>query len=373
MRILLVTNTYGLFGERNGVERTYRSLVPELTARGIEVDVLTYGPQDLEYYEDGARIITHRPIGPLRFDDDVRIDATLCPGVLRRLAGAYDVAYSGTPDPLGWIAARIAKRDGIPFVTTYHTRLGQYARIRCARLGQRMAGIAERIVENGVLAYHNRSDLVLAPNIRLKEQLANKLDVRVELLDRGVDTTLFSPTRRERKEDDRSVRLVYVGRIAPEKGLSTLVHVHELLAHEELRIVGDGPYREELERLLPRAVFTGKRSGVALAREYADSDVFLFPSVTDTFGNVVREAMASGVPAVVMDADGPRDQIIDGVTGRIANDATSFAQAAVDLVGDAKTRTRMGAAARDEALRHTWRANAQRFVDLLGTARSNRL
>ena len=166
---------------------------------------------------------------------------------------------------------------------------------------------------------------------------------------RGIDTELFHPARRSRTDSD--LVLAFVGRLMPEKNLRLLPQVAAALRYAgverfRFQITGAGGERAWLERNLPNAMFTGVLSGEALARAYADADIFLFPSRTDTFGNVVQEALASGVPAIVMNEGGPRFIVRHGVTGMVASSDEEFCQSAVTLASNERVRREMGRAGR---------------------------
>jgi glycosyltransferase involved in cell wall biosynthesis len=174
---------------------------------------------------------------------------------------------------------------------------------------------------------------------------------------RGIDTQLFHPQRRQR--DDDAVVLGFVGRLMPEKNLRLLAQVAAALRWRGIpnfrfQISGAGSERPWLEKNLPQTVFTGVLAGEALAQAYANMDVFLFPSRTDTFGNVVQEALASGVPAVVMDSGGPRFIVREGSSGFIASGDASFCEHAVTLARDTGRRLNMAVQARRQVAGQTW-------------------
>jgi glycosyltransferase involved in cell wall biosynthesis len=177
---------------------------------------------------------------------------------------------------------------------------------------------------------------------------------------RGVDTELFSPAWRERDPNDREVVLGFVGRLSIEKNVTLLARVAEQLtamglANFRFLIIGHGAEDAWLREHLPGAVFPGVLRGTELARAYAKMDLFVFPSHTDTFGNVILEALASGVPAVVTPDGGPRYIVRDGETGAITEDA-GFAAAVAAIVRDPERHTRMRLAARQYALGASWDA-----------------
>jgi glycosyltransferase involved in cell wall biosynthesis len=203
----------------------------------------------------------------------------------------------------------------------------------------------------------------------------------VRLLSRAVDTTLFSPDRRDRalRETwglgDDDIAVLFVGRIAPEKNLDLVVRAHEAIraAVPGARMVwvGDGPALARLREQHPAHVFCGMQRGEALARHFASGDVFLFPSTTETFGNVTLEAMASGVPTVAYDYGAAREHLRDGQHGRAVpiHDADAFVAAAVAVAADAAARAAMGRAARAAVLGLSHRAVAEALLDLLAGLR----
>ena len=195
---------------------------------------------------------------------------------------------------------------------------------------------------------------------------AHEIRRNLRLWQRGVDTTRFSPTRRSESwrqtigVDENSVLITYVGRLVWEKGLHVFADVLERLEREgvphKCMIVGEGPARSELTERLPDAIFTGYLGGEALARAYASSDVFFFPSDTETFGNVTLEAMASGLPTVCADATGSNGLVRRGENGFLApaGNVAAFADYLTRLVLDEGLRERMGAASERIALEFDW-------------------
>jgi glycosyltransferase involved in cell wall biosynthesis len=201
---------------------------------------------------------------------------------------------------------------------------------------------------------------------------------KMHILPRGLDTELFCARRRDEKfwpahgAAPGAVVLLYVGRISKEKNLDVLVDAWRQL-HEShgsasplaLALVGDGPYRAELSKMIPEAIFTGYLSGEQLATAFASADVFVFPSTTDTFGNVVIEAQACGLPCIVTDVGGPKDLVHAGVTGAITrgHDARDLARAIAQIAGDAGGRTRMREACVQAVAGRDWKESARRWWD----------
>jgi glycosyltransferase involved in cell wall biosynthesis len=364
MRVLITVGFLGYFGETDGVTTTYRHLLPFFERLGPDVDVVAYGPEDRVLIQGHVRLFVHRPRLALRVDPrrwiDLGFGATTLARELARVP--YSLVQSSTPDPMGRWAQRLARRRGWPFVALYHTALADYAAIRARRAAGRLAGWAlGRAMDGWLAGFYGAADLVLAPSESVRADLAARVPAPVAVLGRGVDSRRFRPDRRRRRAG--RVRALYVGRVAPEKNLDLLARVFAPMTDVDLTVVGDGPSWDDLRRKLPRAAFTGRLVGDALAQEYADADFFVFPSRTDTLGNVVLEAMASGLPVVVTDSLGPKELVRHGETGFVAGSDEEFAGSVRTLVGDGGRREVMGLTARRFAETRSWRAI---FEQLLG-------
>jgi glycosyltransferase involved in cell wall biosynthesis len=195
----------------------------------------------------------------------------------------------------------------------------------------------------------------------------------LKILPRGLDTDLFNPARRDLMfwprsgVNGREVRLLYVGRISREKDLDVLAAAYKKIRDTgqpvKLYLVGDGPYAEALAEALPDAVFLGYLTGEKLAKAYASADVFVFPSTTDTFGNVILEAQASGLPVIVSNLGGPKELVHDGRTGIItkAHDVEDFARAIDKITRDSGLRARMGRDARQQVVDRSWPGAFRKF------------
>jgi glycosyltransferase involved in cell wall biosynthesis len=279
-----------------------------------------------------------------------------------RRAGA-DVVHLTTPGPIGVAARHLAARRRLPMVGSFHTNLGDYASILSGSQALRGA-------MNAYMRWLYRPcRTVLAPSAATASALAagGYRRERLGVWSRGVDTARFAPGRRSamlRQEwgaDDRRPVVLYAGRVSREKGLDLLPPVLTLLAGRGLTptlvIAGDGPMLPELRQRLPRAVTLGEIGHARMGEVMASSDVMLFPSATDTFGNVVLEAQSAGLPVVVSDAGGPREAMLSGRTGLVcrAGDAAAFADALSILLVDAARRRRMAREARAFAETRDWK------------------
>ncbi len=276
----------------------------------------------------------------------------------------FEAIYISTPGPVGLSGLLIAKLLGIPAFGIYHTDLPRHV----YQIAQ--DGHMGEFAATAMGWFYSATDLVMVPSRYYMDEL-EKLGVprsRMTIFPRGIDLDAFSPDWRDEGFFTRfggvpgSVKLVYVGRISREKDLDVLAEAF-LLAREEfgsleLFLVGDGPYLGELTlRLSGKGChFCGILRGEDLSRAYASGDIFVFPSTTDTFGNVVLEAHAAGTPAVVTDMGGPMEIIEPGTTGLVAKgrDVRSFADAVLELARDGGRRIAMGSAARQLASKRTW-------------------
>jgi glycosyltransferase involved in cell wall biosynthesis len=271
---------------------------------------------------------------------------------------AFTHIHAATPGPLGLAALAVARILKLPIVGTYHTALPQYTQYLTED-----ASVTE-IMWKYVLWYYDQMELVYVPSKSTAAELEAKgiSPQKIRVFPRGVDTVLFHPAKRNGCLDDRRhrpdpLRLLYVGRISKEKNLEILVDVFKSLAETDRRValmvVGDGPYREEMQQALRSTptVFTGYLEGEALASIYASCDLFLFPSTSDTFGNVVLEAQASGLPVIVSNCGGPRENMVPGQTGLVVagNDKKSLLEGIRTLLSDPRRLKDMSEAARKYA------------------------
>lgn len=273
-----------------------------------------------------------------------------------------DLIHITGPSELGIFGAYFAWRHGIPLAASWHTNVHEYAARRMHWLN-RIVPSAGRWIESASLdatsRFYRLARVLYAPNEELCTLLERKTGKPCRLMQRGVDTDLFTPARRVRNPHDDTVVLGYVGRLSVEKNVALLPMIQRELRsrgirNTRFRIVGHGSEEAALRAALPDAEFPGVLRGEALAEAYAGMDLFLFPSETDTFGNVVLEALASGVPAIVTHGGGPKFIVRDGVTGLIREPA-AFADAVTELF-QPQRRVAMQKAARAYALTCSWDA-----------------
>lgn len=360
MQIAIVTETWP--PEVNGVALTVQSLARGLRALGHAVEIVRprrpaeSATADEEGFSELLVSSAAMPRYPgLRFGLPAQTRLTR-----HWQAKTPDALYVATEGPLGHSALAAARRLGIPACTGFHTRFDDFAR---------HYGLSwlTPLVFAGMRRFHNRAAATLVPTIELATFLGARGFRNVQLLRRAVDTTAFHPRWRDAGLRESwgvsrgTLAVVHVGRLAAEKNLDLAVRAFRAIqrdhADARLIIVGEGPERARLEATHADIVFAGLRRGEELARHYASGDLFLFPSTTETFGNVTLEAMACAVPVVAFDYGAAREHIIDVRAGsRVAfDDSEAFIDAAAALASDTRRRLRM-------------RRHARRAVALLSPA-----
>jgi glycosyltransferase involved in cell wall biosynthesis len=362
MRITLVTETFA--PQVNGVSRTLGQLVRALRDAGDAVQVVHPDYHDAAAGLDGVEHVPVRSVRPPFYRD---LHLPLPPfRRARRAVDAFrpDLVHVATEATLGLALLRHARRREYPVVSSFHTNFDQYA----AHYG---VGFLNALVWRYLRVFHNRTRETYVPSMATIRDLQSRGFERLVLWPRGVDGALFRPDRPGREgvraaigAGPGDVVIGHVSRIAAEKNVAYLAEALRIVAAARpgvrLLIVGDGPARPELEeRLGAAAHFAGYRRGDDLADHYAAADLFAFASKTETFGNVVLEAMASGLPVVALRAGGPGDIVRDGETGTLVDpDAPPdrFAAALLTLVDEPARRRAMAAAARAHAETQSWDA-----------------
>jgi glycosyltransferase involved in cell wall biosynthesis len=367
-RIALLADT---FYEVNGAARTCREWEAFTTRHSLPFLCVRWGGNPGLREEGSLRILElSRSRTTFRIDTDLHFDLqfhrAIAPIQKELERFRPDAIHITSPGDLGITGAILAARMKIPLALSWHTNLHEFAARRITRMfgpwfGTRLTDFASRKAEKFSLDrlcwFFGRGSAIFAPNPELLAMLQARTGKPVFPMGRGIDTALFHPRRRLR--DDDALVLGYVGRLTPEKNLRVLRDVADELersglANFRFQISGAGSERPWLQRNLPRVEFTGVLTGEPLARAYANLDIFLFPSRTDTFGNVVQEALASGVPAVVMNSGGPRFIVREGATGFIASDEGQFCRMAGTLARDRELRYEMAIQARRQVEGQSW-------------------
>ncbi|SDI45260.1 Glycosyltransferase involved in cell wall bisynthesis [Pseudomonas flavescens] len=283
-----------------------------------------------------------------------------------------DVLYIATEGPLGLSALRAARRLRIPVVSGFHTNFQQYT-------GHYGITLLTRLLTNYLRWFHNASRMTLVPSLSQRCELQRRGFERLELLARGVDAHLFNPARRSdelRRSwglDEQDIAVLHVGRLAAEKNLDLLVSTFQALQRQragqrlKLIVVGDGPQRDSLQRQLPDALFCGIQRGETLAEHYASGDLFLFPSLSETFGNVLLEAMAAGLGVVAFDLAAAAQHVEHGHNGMLASadDQRTFIESAHWLLEDRENLRRVRLNARRHAAKQGWSSIIEQFENHL--------
>jgi phosphatidylinositol alpha 1,6-mannosyltransferase len=365
------------FYEINGVAHTSRHFQAFAERRGLPFFCLHPGKKGSAIGEQQAGELTTLEIprdSPISFP--IEKDLTFDPAFLRHkkflgerlLAFRPDIIHVTGPSEPGILGAWLAKSMKVPLVASWHTNLHEYAGQRSAwflrMLPRSKAPAMEKKIEDYALLacarFYRLAEVLFAPNVDLCRLLEQSTGRHCALMPRGVDTIAFSPEFRDSRETGGAFVLGFCGRLSIEKNVFLLARIQtELLARGitnfRFLIVGHGKEESWLRQHLPHAEFTGVLRGRELARAYANMDLFVFPSHTDTFGNVVLEALASGVPSVVTPDGGPRYIVKDGETGIIATD-DGFSDAIAKIMVDPAMHARMRTAARIHALSASWDA-----------------
>jgi len=359
------------FHEVNGVALTSRQLDAFAHSRALPFFSVHVGPQTtVESNGAYTRLELRRSFASVPLDAGMSFDVFglryLAPVKRELRRFRPDLIHITGPGDCGLLGAMLAWQSGVPLVASWHTNLHEFGARRLERflngfvprkIVLRTGQVAERLILRQLQRFYGLSRVLLAPNPELIDMLESTTGKRTFLMQRGVDATLYSPERRDRSDDVFTIG--YVGRLSPEKNVSVLAAIEQHLIADKLGsfriiIVGQGSEREWLRQNVSHAEFAGVLQGKALARAYANMDVFVFPSETDTFGNVVLEALASGLPTIVASGGGPKFLIEEGVTGFIAADAAGFAAAIATLMRDPARRVRMAQAARASAVARSW-------------------
>jgi glycosyltransferase involved in cell wall biosynthesis len=357
LRIAVVTETYP--PEVNGVAATIACVVDGLRARGHQVQLVRPRQHGGEGQSASAADVLLRGL-PIPNYPQLKLGLPATRALMRLWAEAPpDIVHVVTEGPLGWSALRAARKLGLPVSSDFRTNFHAYGQhYGMAWLQQPLMGYLRH--------FHNRCDITMVPTESLRQQLAGEGLQRLRVVARGVDATLFHPSRRDQAlraawgaQPDTPV-VVHVGRIAAEKNLGVLWQAVQAMRQIDPRVllvmVGDGPLRADCARLWRGAVFAGARTGADLAAHYASGDVFLFPSVTETFGNVTPEAMASGLAVLAYDYAAAGQLIRDRDNGLLArfDQPDAFVRQARRLAAQPSLVAALRQRAREAACRLAW-------------------
>ena len=370
LRIAIVTETYP--PEVNGVAMTIGRMIRGLLERGHHIQLvrLRQGTQDQPANGQYLEEVLHRGI-PIPRYDSLRVGLPAKQALVRLWSRKRpDIVHIVTEGPLGWSALAAATKLRIPCSSDFHTNFHAYT----THYG---LGWLRRPVTAYLQKFHNRTQTTFVPTHSLLEELEALNFRNLQVVSRGVDTTLFDPRRRSAAlrqhwgaRDDALV-VLYVGRLAPEKNLPLIMEAYagikKVRADAWMVFVGEGPERPTLEATHPDVVFAGMRFGEDLASHYASGDVFLFPSLTETFGNVTLEAMASGLAVIAYDCAAAAEHIEHGKNGVLVpvDQRDEYVRMAQSLALDPERIVRLSRAARATTERVDWDCVNQAFETAL--------
>lgn len=354
LRVAIFTGNYNHI--RDGVSLTLNRLVEFLECK--EVPVIIFGPTVDEPALNHKGEFISVPSVPMPGRPEYRVTVAFPDAAQRRLEEFEPtLVHLATPDLLGFRAMRWAQSHDVQIVSSYHTHFTSY-------LKYYNLDMLEQLGWKYLRWFYSQSKHIYVPSPSMADELNKQgIEEGIRIWARGVFTDKFHPDKRDREWrqsvgfDDNDIVMTFVSRLVWEKDLQTFVDVAKRLGNTvQPMIVGDGPARKELENMLPEAHFTGFITDDELYRAYASSDLFLFPSDTETFGNVTLEAMSSGLPCVVADATGSRSLVESGVNGYLAppRDTKEFARCARKIAEDKSLRQNMSKAARQKALAYSW-------------------
>ena len=376
LRIALFSGNYNY--TRDGANQALNRLVGSLLAKGAAVRVYSPMVANPDFEPTGDLVNLPNMSMPVKGRGEYRLPIRLGGKVKRDLEKFQpNIVHLSSPDPAGHAALRWAQSYDIPVLASVHTRFETYPRYYGL-------GFTEPLVVGILKRFYNRCDALVAPSqSMIEELLAMKMHDDIALWSRGVDRTIFSSEKRDMEwrrslglaDDD--VAVVFLGRLVMEKGLDvfaeTIVQLRKRQVPHKVLVIGDGPARKWFEDALPGGIFAGFKTGADLGQALASGDIFLNPSVTETFGNVTLEAMACGLPVVAAGATGASSLVTDGVTGRLvpltgkkgaeAPDSEGLAEAIAPYCTDPALRMAHGRAGEERSREYSWEAINQVVAD----------
>jgi len=330
MKILIITDAW--FPQVNGVVTTYSNIISQLSKRNIEVEVLHPG----KFYSL-----------PLFFYNEIKAAINPWKVIQKIKKSDADYIHIGTEGPLGIVSRIYLSYKKIPFTSAVHTKFPEYLNLHIK--------VPLSITYALMRWFHKRSHSVLVNTKSHKEELEKRGFRNLSIWSRGIDFKKFKDTSIKLNHKDY---LLYVGRVSKEKNIEAFLNIES--THEKV-VVGDGPYRQTLQKKFPRVKFVGCKTGPELAAWYRNASVFVFPSMTDTFGIVVIEALFCGVPVAAYPVTGPLDIVEEGITGSLDHDLKKAIDKALQINRENCTKN---------AEKYTWRNVAKQFISSLASIKS---
>ena len=366
LRVALFSGNYNYV--MDGPVRALNTLVAYLEKTGHEVLIFAPTTKEPAFQHEGTLVSVPSVALPGR-RSEYRLGFGLRRGVLEKLeAFRPNLIHIAAPDYTGYSALKYGRKNAIPVVASFHTRFDTYPRYY---------GLSwlEKYLTRYMRRFYGQCEHVYAPSHSMVDELRRDgIGEDIRLWTRGVDSELFNPAKRDPALraaagfSDDDVVIAFVGRVVLEKGIDVFADaiskLQQTSPNVKALVVGNGPERAHFEKVLPGAHFAGYLQGEPLARAYASADIFFNPSITETFGNVTLEAMASGLPSVCAKAAGSKSLVEDGVTGYLAApNSDAFAEKLSTLIKSAETQKAFGKAARAHSLEFAWDAVLASLVD----------
>jgi glycosyltransferase involved in cell wall biosynthesis len=357
LRVALFSGNYNYV--RDGANQALNRLVAYLLRQGVQVRIYSPTVKNPAFPATGE--VVHIPAVPIPGRAEYRLGLALPAAVRRDLAEFNpNVVHVSTPDIVGHRAVTWARKNKVAVVASVHTRFDTY-------LAYYHLEMLEPLARALMRRFYHRCEVVMAPAASTAAILrSQRMNRDVVIWGRGIDRDQFNPGRRDMAwrrsigiADDEMV-IIFLGRVVMEKGLDVFADAIHALDEREVNyrvlVVGEGPARPWFEQQLPRAIFTGEITGVELATALASADVLLNPSITEAFGNVTLEAMASGLPVIAAEATGSTNLVFDGATGRLVDgtDSDEFADALEVYARDPALRRAHGEAGLVKASKMDW-------------------
>ena len=366
LKIALFSGNYNYV--MDGPVRALNKLVSYLEKKGI--NVLVFSPTTKNPHFKHAGTLVSVPSFALPGRSEYRLGLGIHGSIQKRLQEFNaDLFHIAVPDYLGYSALKLAKKWGVPAVSSFHTRFESY-------LKYYNADWAKKYIVKYMRYFYNSCEHVYAPCQSMAQELAdNSMGNDVRIWSRGVNFSVFNPLMRNNKWRNtlgishNDVVIGFVGRLVLEKGLDVFVETIKYIENRRIThkiiIVGEGPERYALQRRLPNAIFTGFLEGDDLAKAYASSDIFFNPSQTETFGNVTLEAMASGLPCVCANATGSRSLVVNGQNGYLIdpNNVPLYAQALTEMINNPQHRKLMGKNSHKKSNLYDWDSILENMIE----------
>lgn len=342
MRVLIISDAW--HPQVNGVVRTYEYLIEELTALGHTTDVI--GPADFAFNI------------PMPFYSEIKLAIAPYKKLCQLIADFQpNKIHIATEGPLGWAAIRYCKEHKLPYTSSYHTQFPDYVAKRFAWLIPSMYEKIHALGIRYVNKFHRNSKAVMVATKSLQEQLTEwSFKMPLHMVSRGINLDIFAPGEKTLFLDLKQPIALYVGRISIEKNLEAFL---DMPWEGSKILVGDGPARKSLQKRYPKAHFVGKKTGKDLADHYRSSDVFVFPSKTDTFGIVLIEALACGLPVAAYNVMGPKDIITHEKLGALEEHDLAAACHKAMANGDKSY------CARHAKKNYSWKNAGEQFIEML--------